>query len=371
MRFYFLAGAAIALATAYMACKQEMTVRDKPAGRLQDSKASLMQALSTPCGCWIATTNQNSNHRIEVYDPAVFNWDTPAALKWSWKPATANGYSSYEVSLWDNPTDVKLRNTTVFSGTSQAIAASGGILATIAAYPSGARKWIIGFAPHTGVHSVELLPNGNIAVAAAGETGYTVGNWIRVYSSSQAAPNDTNYDQFNLASAHATLWDPSLNRLWVTGYLKVRRAGKPDTNMHVLTPLIVGGTAANPTLTEDSVRRSVLPGAWGHDVYPVYYDNNKLWVTMNTDFHNGGAYIYDKTTKLFTAAPGASNRDFVKSIGNQPSGQIVETRPRPNPASGWVTDTVDFYAPSGALNAQRAVTGAKFYKARVFDPDYQ
>jgi len=363
IRFYFLAGAAIALAAAYMACKRETAIR-QPAAEPQGSKTSVVQPLATACGCWIATTNQDSDHQIEVYDPAVYDWNTAAALKWSWKPTTAKGYSSSEVSLWDDPTDVKLRNTTVFSGTSQAIVTSGGIMATIAAYPSGAREWIIGFHQYTGVHSVELLPNGNIAVAAAGTTGQPYGNWIRGYSSSQAPPNHANYDQFNLTSAHAVLWDPSINRLWVTGYM-------PGISKHVLTALIVGGTAANPTLTEDTTRRSILPGAWGHDVYPYYYDNNKLWVSMNTDFNNGGVYLYDKTTKTFTTAPGASNRDFVKSIGNQPSGQIVEARPRPNPSTGWVTDTVDFYSPAGALNAQRAVTGAKFYKARVFDPDYQ
>jgi hypothetical protein len=103
-------------------------------------------------------------------------------------------------------------------------------------------------------------------------------------------------------------------------------------------------------------------------VYSYAYDTGKLWVT-----NGGGAYLYDKATKAFTSAPGGAGRSGVKSIGNQPSGQIVETKPdsakSPPGActlSTWCTNTVDFFNPP----MTRTRTGAAFYKARVWTPYY-
>lgn len=332
------------------------------------SNADASLLASTPCGCWVGCCNQQNN-TIEAYDPAVYDWNSASALKWSFKPSTSRGYSDYEISLWNGgPAALKLRNTNAFSGTAQAIVTAAGQLATIAAYPSGNKIWVMGYAasPAVSIHSAELLPNGNIALASADR------NWVRVYSSSQPVPNHDTFAEFPLGSAHAVLWDPTYNRLWVTGWLPIHSANYWDPLNQVLTALVVGGTAAVPTLSEDSTMRVVLPGKYGHDVYPVYYDVNKLWVSLNVDNADNtkGVYMYDKVSKTFSAVPGAANRNFVKSIGNQPSGQIVELRPK-DPVNGWVNDTVSFYNSDGSFHTVRVKTGAAFYKARVFNPDYQ
>lgn len=305
---------------------------------------------ATPCGCWIVTTNQ-ANNTIEVYDPVIYNWNTATAKKWSWKPSTALGYSTTEVGWWGGPSDVKLRNNSVWGG--QWVVATAGRLATIASYPGGVRKWAVDVGAGSNPHSAELLPNGNLAVAA------TDAGSVRVYPTS---PGGGVPGEYPLLASHATLWDPANEVLWVIGQ-------DPVTKEHILTALTVGGTVSAPTLTEDLSRRSILPTPWGHDVSAYYYDTNKLWVSTNA-----AVYIYDKTAKTFTSAPSGANRSFVKGVSNQPSGQIVETKadatktpPGACTASGWCTDTVDFYAP----NATRTVTGAAFYKARVWGPDYQ
>jgi hypothetical protein len=326
--------------------------------------------------CWIATTNQ-ATEQIEVYDPAVFDWSTAAARKWTWKPTTANGYNATsEIPLWFNPADVKLRNTNVFAGTSQVIVTAGGRLATIAAYPSGNKIWTMGYSasdPQVSIHAAELLPNGNIALASAER------NWIRVYSSSQPVPNQGKFDSFYLESAHGVLWDPSINRLWVLGKLI-----KP-TIRHVLTALEIKGTPAQPDIVEDTTREAIIPGFYGHDLYPDYDNPDTLFITMNTNVANGtmGVVKYSKSGHTFTWVPGAANRTFVKSIGNQPgANQLVETRPdnlktpAPNPFApcdpGWNTSTVEFYnRTTGAQVATRPVNGACFYKARVWNPNYQ
>lgn len=294
--------------------------------------------------CYIATTNQ-ANDRVELYDESVTDWNTAAALKWSWWPADWGGFSSAEIAAWSNVSDVKVRNTTHWSGTSQVIVttSSGGLVA-IAGHPNGLRKWAknVGGNPH----SAELLPNGNIAITASD------GGWVRVYASSQSGTNGT-YAQFNLPDAHGVLWDPINNCLWAIG-----------DNLYALT---VGGTAASPTLTEITSRRFTVPGT-GHDLSPYYGDTNKLFFSATA-----GTYIYDKTTKIATQAPGSAFQSSVKAISNQTaSGHIVTTIPRSScPVNTWCTDYVHFYSSTGLWLYDRIKTGAAFYKGRTFNPAYQ
>ncbi|NUS53809.1 MAG: hypothetical protein HOV66_02950, partial [Streptomycetaceae bacterium] len=297
---------------------------------------------------WVVAGDQ-AGGQLLAFDPAVTDWNTAAAVKWSWKPTTAEGFSSAEVSAAGLVSDFKLR--TWGSGQRFVYAASTN-LAAIVAYPGGNRVWAQVIPGN--LHSAELLPDGNIAIAAS------TGGWIRVYASSQG-PSASAYAQFDLAQAHAVVWDPAITRLWVIGQ-------DPVTKQHILTALRIGGTPAHPALAEDVTWRAVLPTAWGHDVYPYAYDTGKLWVTTNS-----GDYLFDKATKSFTV-PASGGRTAVKSIGNQPSGQLVETQAdaAKSPAgpcaavNDWCTDTVDFFGPA----ATRTRTGARFYKARVWSPYY-
>lgn len=343
-------------------------IRSESNGNLvnnQSKSTSTSLETATTC-CWIAVTNQATD-QIEAYDPAVYDWNTASALKWTFKPTSARGYSSFEMSLWSNPSDVKVRyaptGVPVFGTSTQAIVTIGNRLATIADYPSGNKIWTGDAQTGSNPHAIELLPDGNVVIAAS-DSG-----WVRIFSSSQPPPNHAYYYTFHLTQAHAALYDPSINRIWTVGY----DGSKPVGQQHVLIALQVGGTLANPTLSEDVSRRSILPGSWGHDVYAYYGDTNKLWVSMNTDSTGTkGVAIYDKTTKSFTWQVGAANRTFVKSIGNQPgANQVVETKPSVCP-DGWNTNEVDFYSLStGALVATRSKTGACWYKARVFNQQYQ
>ncbi|WP_051367644.1 DUF6528 family protein [Hamadaea tsunoensis] len=297
---------------------------------------------------WVVGGDQTSGQLL-AFDPAVADWNSAAAVKWSWKPTAAEGFSSAEISAATLVSDFKLR--TWGSGQRFAYAASTN-LAAVVDYPGGSRIWAQVIPGN--LHSAELLPDGNVAIAAS-----TAG-WVRVYASSQG-PNATAYAQFDLASAHATVWDPAIMRLWVIGQ-------DPVTQQHILTALRIGGTPARPTLAEDPTWRAILPTAWGHDVYPYAYDSGKLWVTTNS-----GEYLFDKAAKSFTV-PAMGGRTAVKSIGNQPSGQVVETKAdaAKSPAGAcaatndWCTDTVDFFGPA----ATRRRTGAHFYKARVWSPYY-
>lgn len=341
----------------------------------------------------IAVTDQASG-RILVLDPACPDWSDPNALLWSWQPSEANGFGAAEMAGWGLPSDVKLRRTrslaggklpgdvklrhnralerqglcgdvelrhnraltgrelpgdaklrhTPTPGGQRLIACDSNGLAVIASYPTGLRLWScrVGGNPH----AVELLPDGNIAIAASH------GGWVRVYASSVSADADT-YAQFELAGAHGLLWDDECQCLWAVGD-------------HVLTAIEVAGSPDAPILRESSRGSLRLPTESGHDLFPVGGAPNRLWVTTHA-----GVYQYDKQAHTWIEAGvdrTGSQRAFVKSIGNQPSGQRVYTIPdskRPSPAAGlydWTTNTVQFSEPDGV----RTIAGAAIYKARIW-----
>lgn len=314
----------------------------------EDSPISKTEIKAVEGYHWIATTNQ-AVPRIEVYDPVEYaNWNTAGALKWSWAPNASNGFTNPTVG-WGLPSDVKLRNSTFFGGQMMIVTASHGFSAIIP-YPAGnTKKWAINLAvsgPNPNAHAIELLPDGNVAIAAS------AGGWVRIYKSSQGMYNSS-FVGVPLHDAHGVLWDPGLNLLWALG------------GTHLMQ-LQVSGTAANPVLTK--VDSFSLPTNGGHDLSPYFYDSNRLWISTGSK-----VYTFNKTTKAFVLAPGAASSVGVKAISNQPAGQIVETRPSTNSCNNsWSTSIVNFYdGVSGALVATRTVNGACFYKARVWLPDYQ
>src|SRR5690606_12244634 len=132
------------------------------------------------------------------------------------------------------------------------------------------------------------------------------------------------------------------------------------------------GTPEAPKLVEVSERRIALPTFGGHDLYPVYGNDDALWVTTQSDI-----YRYVKSAmswKEIPRAPASEYRQHVKSIANDASGRRMTVVPDSykepqGPCSSrdnWSTDSVDFY-PAGVSKRR---TGAAFYKARFFHVDY-
>ncbi|WP_146250256.1 DUF6528 family protein [Paenibacillus flagellatus] len=286
----------------------------------------------------IAVTDQAAE-RITVYDPAKNDWNDDEAKLWSWAPSGTNGFAGLTRG-WGLPSDVKLREGRT-GGTYMVVTDSRG-LAAIVPYPAGDRRtWgaIVGGNPH----AAELLPDGNIAIAAS------EGGWVRVYTAS-LGPDSADFAEYALPGAHGVLWDPRLCLLWAVG----------DRD---LAALRVNGTAEAPVLEE--ALRSKLPSDWGHDLFAVYGNPDKLWVTTNTR-----VYQYDKPGDSWSSSyEGASEIDerWVKSIGNQPSGRVVKTVQKPGTKYVWTTDTVDLHVPGD----RRTVSGGAFYKARIWSTDYQ
>lgn len=289
---------------------------------------------------WVAVLDV-TNDKINVYDCYARYWyegGNHIARKMSWSPTTARGYSTAEVSAWGDPRDVRIRQ----SPWGGAWAAVGGNLATITIQSTGNRRWALNMGAGTTPHGVELLPNGNIVVAARD------GNWIRVYNSSQST-SSTGYAQFNITAPTAVLWDPISQVIRVTGSIG---------GVSVLAALTVGGTAALPTLTENVSLRSTLPTPGAQDVSDFAGDPDKLWVCTST-----GVYTYNKTDKTFSAISNFAFRSGVKSCVNQISGRLIQA----NPA---IPARIDFCASTGAWHEWQQLTGTSNYRVRIWKYDY-
>lgn len=256
---------------------------------------------------------------------------------WSWSPDERDEAKAAE---WGLPSDVKLRENANYGGQWMVVADSCGY-AGIVSFPGKRVQWSLRVGGNP--HAAELLPDGNIAVAASD------GGWIRVYTASQGADSET-YAAFRLPGAHGVLWDPERAVLWTVGddrLIALRVEGPPDS------PIL------------KFVHECRLPSLWGHDLSPVYGDPDRLWVTTN-----GGVYQYLKSTDSWSdgyAGAEHANRPFVKSVGNQPSGGIVQTVPKSGMLHAWGTDTVDQFHPK----RRWTLPGASIYKARVWRPEYQ
>ncbi|MEF3312137.1 DUF6528 family protein [Paenibacillus sp. GYB004] len=290
-------------------------------------------------GNLVAGTDQASR-RILLLDPEADDWSSDEAVRWSWAACTANGFDGLE-AYWGVPTDVKVRNNPRLGEQAMIVTDSLG-LAAMLPFPAGDRKL---WGCHVGgnPHSAELLPNGNVAVAAS------TGGWVRIYASSQG-PSCADYAEYAFAGAHGVHWDPGFQLLWVLG----------DDE---LVGLRVEGTDAKPEVRP--VCRTLLPSRFGHDLQPVYGDRDRLWVSTGTQ-----VYQYVKSADRFDSDyPGREriSREDVKSIGNLASGQTVSTVPKPGGTYEWTTDTAEFHCPDRV----KIRSGAGFYKMRVLNSEYE
>ncbi|MEU4212339.1 DUF6528 family protein [Streptomyces sp. NPDC026206] len=278
---------------------------------------------------------------VYVLDAGRTRWDTggddPGVL-WSW---SADGRRSLEDlrtdTSWTNPSEVKSRE---LDGRRYLLVTASGGLAAVVGYPDGAVYW----AADTGTgnaHSIDLLPDGNVAVAAS------TGGYVRLYAASTGS-RATGHAQVPLAGAHGVHWDPRTRLLWALG------SGQ-------LVALRVGGAPEDPALSV--VRRVTLPTRGGHDLAPVLGTPGRLWVTTAS-----AVYQYATSQGAFVAYPLQERISVpgVKSVGDDPdTGQVLVARPEPGNPCTWCTSKLVLYRPDGT----RTLLRGGMYKARWWSAD--
>ncbi len=323
-----------------------------------DDERHVIDRIATSAETELIAGVDQRNKQIVLYNPNDAVWDDTTAV-WKWKPTADLGFRSASMfggSNTTNPSDAKLRYSDFYGGYVMVATSSGGFVSVID-YETGEclfeRK--TNSSGENNPHAIELLPNGNVVVASS------AGNSVTIYAAT-TGDGEGYYKKYNFRDAHGLLWDPEQEILWALG----------------LTELIayqVTGTTAEPTLEEIPDMKYTLPAHEGHDLYPVYGDNDLLWTTMHTP---GCALLFRKSTGTFIENHESypyinENNPTSKSAGTQPySGSIVILIPN-GATFSWDSDTVDWFTPNGdgTYTHESRVSDGAYYKARVWHYKYQ
>ncbi|MFI9274954.1 DUF6528 family protein [Kitasatospora sp. NPDC052896] len=276
----------------------------------------------------IVAVDQGSRS-VVVLDPS----GDDAKVRWSWSADQDPGLADLRpATSWTNPSEAKSRQ---LDGQRYLLTAASGGLAAVVAYPTAEVHWATN-AGDGNVHSLELLPDGNVAVVAS-----TAG-WLRLYAASQG-PRADHFVEYPLDGAHGVHFDPTSGLLWAVGDRE-------------LTAYEVSGPAAAPGLTK--VRTTALPEGDGHDLGPVLSSPGRLWVTT-------GRHVWQYAPAQNTFTPvrlsNAEADEDVKSVGDDPrTGRILAITPAEGGACDWCTSVLTFYR----RDATRTLNGTQLYKAR-------
>lgn len=208
---------------------------------------------------------------------------------WSWDPFTARIPSAHQ-SWFKNPSEVK----PVFNHRYILMTASGGAVALIRISDS---KLMFYANCGQNPHSAEILPDGNIVTAESrsGEINTFVVDTIKVLG------NKSN--TIKLGNAHNVVWDKKREFLYATGTIK--------DGVTALFRLQYNGERNNPKLIGQKRIYTFEKESGGHDLFPVYGEENKLWFTAAS-----AVYQFDVSEEMPICENIFSLED-IKSISNK------------------------------------------------------
>ena len=308
-------------------------------------------------GYHLAVVDQNSK-TVRIYDRNAQRWNDDAVI-WSF----AGKEPPLGKKWWTDLSDVKIRKTRA-RGLIALVVASGGAAGVVDIKKRGEQTdsdndLIWQAYPDDNPHSIERIPhNGSILTASSkGEKN------LQLYSPKNPGNIDDfgSYEKVNswtFPGAHGILWDPRTKNAVADGVLWVLGDGK-------LVGYKVKGSGQN---TDLDVWREVPikhDGAkMGHDLQPDYTNRGHLLLTDSS-----GVYRYDVNNDKVIDKP-IWEKGRVKSIARHPSTQeyiwVVGS-----PDTGEMGTRVSIGKDLGKPSDERGWADARFYKARIFSPDYE
>ena len=265
------------------------------------------------------------------------------------------------LSTWEDLSDVKVRKTQA-RGRIALVCASGGAAGIVeikrGKHTNSDDDLIWEAHPGGNPHSIERIPrNGSIlTVSSKGDKN------LQLYSPKGRIDDFDSYEKVNswtFAGAHGILWDPrgsnevSEGVLWVLGDgrlvgYKVKGSGQ-DTDLDVWREMVIDH-----------------PGArMGHDLQPDYRNPDHLLLTDSK-----GVYRYDVNSNSKVISDPIWAKGRVKSIARHPTTEeyiwVVGTRDTEEMGT-----TVSIGKDLGTPTDERGWSDARFYKARIYTPDYE
>ncbi|MCX2730191.1 DUF6528 family protein [Saccharopolyspora sp. NFXS83] len=312
---------------------------------------------SAAAGYHVAVVDQNSK-TVRIYDRDATRWNDDSVI-WTFEGKEPPLGKKW----WADLSDVKIRKTAK-RGLIALVVASGGGAGVVDIKKRGEHTdsdndLIWDAYPDDNPHSIERIPyNGSILTASSkGEKN------LQLYSPKNADSIDDfdGYEKVNswtFPGAHGILWDPRTKDSVAEGVLWVLGDGK-------LVGYKVKGSGQN---TDLDVWRTVPiehDGAkMGHDLQPDYTHRGRLLLTDSK-----GVYSYDVNEDEVISKPiWAKGR--VKSIARHPgTGEYVWVVGSPD--TGEMGTKVSIGTKLGEPSDERGWADARFYKARIFSPDYE
>ena len=251
---------------------------------------------------------------------------------WEWEPLTG-GIPSAKRSLFKNPSECKpvLNNEYVL------MTASGGAVALI----RFADKKVMCYA-ECGInpHSAEILPDGNIVTAESKQ------GEINLFAVDMEKGTMVKKSTKKIGNAHNLVWDAKRQCIYTTG--TINNAGKSVT---ALFRFKYNNDKENPTLTNQARIYTFDNEKGGHDLFTVYGETDKLWLTAEH-----GVYQFDMSASELTATTIYEVPD-VKAVGRDANGKDYLLKPT---ESWWAPCVVD-----GAGNEYFNLASSKIYKFRL------
>lgn len=251
---------------------------------------------------------------------------------WEWEPLTG-GIPSAKRSLFKNPSECKA----VLNNEYVLMTASGGAVALI----RFADKKVMCYA-ECGInpHSAEILPDGNIVTAESKQ------GEINLFAVDMEKGTMVKKSTKKIGNAHNLVWDSKRQCIYTTG--TINNAGKSVT---ALFRFEYNNDKENPALTNQARIYTFDNEKGGHDLFPVYGETDKLWLTAEH-----GVYQFDMSASELTATTIYEVPD-VKAVGRDANGKDYLLKPT---ESWWAPCVVD-----GAGNEYFNLANSKIYKFRL------
>lgn len=259
----------------------------------------------------------------------IVNAETNVVV-WQWNPVDA-GLTEEEQAWFVNPSEVK----PVYGGTCVLMTASGGAVALVRIED----KELLFYAKcgeFPNPHSAEILPDGNIVTV---ESRYgDVCIFVTYDGSTTSGPVKV----ARLADAHNAVWDRKHNCIFMTGKLETGKMG--------LYKFEYNNDRLQPALTNQKLVYESKDESGAHDMFPVYGEDDKLWLTAASS-----VYKLDVSNPDEVLCEKVYDKSNIKSISNSPVGVIML-----KPTESWWSDRLI----DGKNETVFYMPGAKIYKAR-------
>lgn len=255
---------------------------------------------------------------------------------WSWDPYTACVPAAQQ-DWFINPSEVK----PVFNRRYILMTASGGAVALIRLAD---HKLVFYANCGQNPHSAEILPDGNIVTAESrsGEINTFVVDTVKVFG--------VKANTVKLGNAHNVVWDKKRQYLYATGTMK--------EGVTALFRFKYNGNRSNPTLTNQTRIYTFDKESGGHDLFPVFGEQNKLWLTAASAVYKFDLSGVTDATNNDSAEPSCEKvYDIadIKSVCNGPDGILML-----KPTEEWWAE--------GLVNEKKEelfkMDGSRIYKGR-------